>query len=681
MGLSRVGTALLVGSMLAVPSLGAQEAHDPCTWTTDHEFTYGISEGWEVDTRANADGTEAWHVTDDPMFDGWVAETEAHGTGAKDDRLVSAPVVPTADGAARLIHNWALGAGDGAFVEVSRDGGSTWEAVPAQSITGYGYDGVTSGGAPAWTGARPQTYVDNPTVSWIDLGSFAGEEIRLAFRLLQDGVTPVPGHRWTISRVSLFDVADPGCRDGHTAEPWRRCLAHHQPVLDDGPPAGWAIQTPVNEDGTATWSSAGDLFFINGGVATAASGRGAKDDRLVSASFLPSPMTEVWFRNGFFLEPGRDGGVLEVSDDGGSSWTVLEPQRYTSGAPSASLADGTPAWTGTSLIGRDPMPTVGHEPTRPVAVRLGDLAGERVQLRWRLLQDAARPDSLPGEHWAIDNIEFRNVLDDACLDGGHATERPIDAGSWWNCTDLTTDHAGIAGVTDDGSNIDLAVRILLDTEEIATIRRLLDDPATAAEGKRQFDELVVRAAELVAPVARAYDPLGIDLTFTYDLLMPLLPDGTARVRTSDIDEMIGLAKTQYGGRRPAGTDAVYVLTDREASSGGSESVAGKADCVGGIRSADTAFAAGEWIDNDSLGITGPLAFSPDTGAKVVAHELGHLLGAHHHYAECVTGVASEPLGDVLSTCTLMINDVGLASLHFSHANGAVARGFADEHAR
>ena len=67
-------------------------------------------------------------------------------------------------------------------------------------------------------------------------------------------------------------------------------------------------------------------------------------------------------------------------------------------------------------------------------------------------------------------------------------------------------------------------------------------------------------------------------------------------------------------------------------------------------------------------------------AEVISHEIGHLMGAHHHYANCVEGnLSSDGPGD-LSPCTLMFNSVNNASLSFSSVEGAVVRGHAVNYA-
>jgi hypothetical protein len=57
-----------------------------------------------------------------------------------------------------------------------------------------------------------------------------------------------------------------------------------------------------------------------------------------------------------------------------------------------------------------------------------------------------------------------------------------------------------------------------------------------------------------------------------------------------------------------------------------------------------------------------------------------VMGAHHHYANCVEGNLSEVGEPEVSPCTLMINVVNIASLNFSTFNGSVVRGHALQYA-
>lgn len=242
-----------------------------------------------------------------------------------------------------------------------------------------------------------------------------------------------------------------------------------------------------------------------------------------------------------------------------------------------------------------------------------------------------------------------------------------------DCLEPAPAAADVKGVTDDNRTVRLDVAVPIDVAAGAEIAELLadEDPSVVAEGQARFDALTQKVQGVLDAAITTYAPLGVDVRFHYELLMPLV-NGQPRQRTNDIDELILLAKQHYGGRRPAGIDAVYAVSDLDLSG----SVAGKADCIGGIRFAESAFAAGEIVlDEEPLSFLGVTMFQ-DISAKILAHEVGHLLGAHHHYANCVEGIPTETVPDALSLCTLMINDIGLASLNFSTFNGVVVRGHA-----
>ena len=209
------------------------------------------------------------------------------------------------------------------------------------------------------------------------------------------------------------------------------------------------------------------------------------------------------------------------------------------------------------------------------------------------------------------------------------------------CLEPAPASTSVNGVTDEGQAVELAARVLLDGVDQA-----------------QAQEAMTRAAD-------SYAPLGVTLTATYE---------TVSFSGDDAQGLIDQAKQRFGGARPAGSDLVYVLTAKDIQASGNTGVAGLADCIGGVRYADHAFAVGEVFEEDVP--IGPLTFYTDATAKIAAHELGHLMGGHHHYANCAEGVKSEQ--EVLqgSPCTLMSNFVDFQSIHFSTANSAVVRGHA-----
>lgn len=184
-----------------------------------------------------------------------------------------------------------------------------------------------------------------------------------------------------------------------------------------------------------------------------------------------------------------------------------------------------------------------------------------------------------------------------------------------------------------------------------------------------------RAREVLDRASEAYAPLNITLRVS----------GTQKVNFegTDAPDLINQAHRLFlDDVRPKGTDIVAILTsvDIEAVPLG-KAVAGLADCIGGIRSENYGFMVAEELgDNPPIRI-GPAGFYGNLSAKVLAHEMGHLVGVHHHYANCAEGIPSELDENEGSACTLMTNFADFISINFGSLEGAVARGYVEEFAR
>lgn len=173
------------------------------------------------------------------------------------------------------------------------------------------------------------------------------------------------------------------------------------------------------------------------------------------------------------------------------------------------------------------------------------------------------------------------------------------------------------------------------------------------------------AQKAVTAMRKAYDPLEISVEPSYE-----------KVSFSGVDaeSLNKQAKDHFGGKRPAGIDVVYTMTTKDIKSAGltGDNVAGLADCIGGIRHDDRAFAVGEVIpDGESslLGVPLPLPLKDATG-KTMAHEIGHLLGGHHHYSS-PEGLLAPSGPNALS---LMGPHLSLISLKFSTLNSTMVQG-------
>lgn len=201
-----------------------------------------------------------------------------------------------------------------------------------------------------------------------------------------------------------------------------------------------------------------------------------------------------------------------------------------------------------------------------------------------------------------------------------------------------------AAVSLDATPLTLDVRVLLD-------------------GVAQAD-----ASQIMTRASDSYAPLGITVTSSYQ---------TVSFTGLEARELIAQAKSYYGGVRPAGIDIVYVLTDKDIVDGSASgsALAGLADCIGGVKYADRAFGVGEAWDGNSTDLF-LYDLNTEKAAKTAAHEIGHLMGGHHHQANC----AESALNIGGSPCTLMFNFIDLQSTGFSLFNGVVVRGHGQAYA-
>jgi hypothetical protein len=210
---------------------------------------------------------------------------------------------------------------------------------------------------------------------------------------------------------------------------------------------------------------------------------------------------------------------------------------------------------------------------------------------------------------------------------------------------------------DLGQEVELSVMLLLDGTDAAVAQQVMERAAAS------------------------YLPLNVKLA---------LKKTKAVSFTSTLsDELIAAAKQVMGGTPPRGIDLVGVFTNKtmQSATGGAGTVVGQADCIGGVRWDDTSFFVVSDIRNietpttGSTGTLNSMGLNPnvDATAEVMAHEIGHLMGAHHHYSNCVEGNLTSAGQSDLSPCTLMHPMVNFASLNFSALSGAVARGHAVNH--
>ena len=219
-----------------------------------------------------------------------------------------------------------------------------------------------------------------------------------------------------------------------------------------------------------------------------------------------------------------------------------------------------------------------------------------------------------------------------------------------NFDTMVPEHYEVPVVGDYTTQLDLRVHVLAVQTPVETASAIMDQVTTV------YEPLAIRVIPTIEPV---------------DLQVEISPDTSATapvLSTSHSQAFIDASKEYFGGTRPSTADVVYTMLGGELAS----SVAGQADCVGGIAHDDAAFSVGEatWQNDRSM----------HASAAIAGHEIAHLLAAHHHFANCAEGKPADAVS-YFRPCTLMINDVGLMSLKFSTLEGAVVRRWALDHLR
>lgn len=168
----------------------------------------------------------------------------------------------------------------------------------------------------------------------------------------------------------------------------------------------------------------------------------------------------------------------------------------------------------------------------------------------------------------------------------------------------------------------------------------------------------------------AFARIGIALKVRYDVVEP---PSTWNVDTLGAGpsqpEIFDFMKSHYGGERPAGADLVYFMTRYWAG--------GFADCIGGVRLADRAFAFGSLDYAVEGAVPSPTA---DEGV-IAAHELGHLLGGQHHYSSCAEALPSGATRGEVAPCTTMSPLAATASPTFGLVERSYLRYYVERYAK
>jgi len=132
----------------------------------------------------------------------------------------------------------------------------------------------------------------------------------------------------------------------------------------------------------------------------------SQDMRLTSGNLVPGTVSTLSWWHYYSTEQTYDGGVVEISTDGGTTWKDLGPYMtqngYNGSIDPATFKNGFSS-TPSALANRNAFTGSSGQFIQTV-VSLSSFAGQTVKVRWRFATDA----STTGDGWYIDDIQLTN---------------------------------------------------------------------------------------------------------------------------------------------------------------------------------------------------------------------------------------------------------------------------------
>ena len=249
----------------------------------------------------------------------------------------------------------------------------------------------------------------------------------------------------TLAPQFKFVSASPGFSRRGRIVYWRTSLNGNQSrtytvrVKADAKSASNPLLIDTHEDGTSGWNT-GTILIPNGKWTLKTDtgaysgnkywfapevGFGGSNTVLTSTITLPVNLsTKLVFTHKYLTEITYDGGIVEVSEDGGANWVFLPAAKFESNGYNAAITvEKNPN------IGSYKAAFTGNSGGYITSVAsLEDYAGKNILFRFRMTCDAGG-GSEPGGGWWIDDVEVLNNKTDiinTALAGTNRVDRYVD---------------------------------------------------------------------------------------------------------------------------------------------------------------------------------------------------------------------------------------------------------------
>lgn len=413
----------------------------------DEGFESGTLGGFVSEVATCVPGGCGWAaVTATPRSGKYSAFVPAVDNVSDQQLRLATPIMPGPNSVLMFWHRYDLEhLYDGGVLERSTDGGNTWLDM-GQDILSGGYNGTLSvihpflGGRQAWTG-KQASY----TQVVVRLSQYTGQSLLIRFRLGTD--LSIGTYGWQIDDVSISSAVcttatSSPTQPADTSTPLSSATATScsvTAVLDEGFDSG-TLGRFVNDVATCVpggcqWLAVSPTPHTGTYSAFAPDVDDVADQRLrLATPIVPGVNSVLTFWHRFDLENTFDGGVLEGSTTGGSTWFDMGEDIRSGGyngtlSVVAPILGGRQAWTGKQAS------------YTQVVVSLERHIGQNLIFRFRLGTDW----SVGGIGWQIDDIEVHTSVCPSPTPTATATCLPSQKG-WIEKTDLPRPNSRSAGV-------------------------------------------------------------------------------------------------------------------------------------------------------------------------------------------------------------------------------------------